>query len=425
MSGLAKYFFSLGYNVSGSDIAISYETKELEKIGIKVYYKHSASNLLDAEIIIYNSAISEENEELTAAKKDGKLLLPRSVLLGYVCKQFKKSIAICGSHGKTTATAMITHVLNQSDKKITSHIGGNDLKLTNLYNKGKDIFITEACEYKKNFLNISPILSVLLNIDIDHLECFNGEKDLINTFALFCNKSKLSFVNADDKNSDLVTNKITFGINNKCNYRAIKIKSKNEKYSFTVLEYGKKLGRFTLNVFGYHNIYNALAAISVGRHFCLDVNNINAGLKSFIGIKRRYEFIGQLNGADLICDYAHHPKEIASSLKVAEKICKKNLYVIFQPHTYSRTLNLFNDFIEVLSKCKNLYIYKTYAAREKYIKEGSAEILSTNIESCSFFNNSDLLFQNLIIKLKKGDIALFLGAGDIYDIANSYVNFKI
>jgi len=424
MSGLAKYFFSLGYNVSGSDIGISEETKELENLGIKIFYEHKAENIAGTEIIVFNSAISEDNVELKAAKNEGKFILSRSALLSFVCRQFKKSIAVCGSHGKTTATAMITHILLQSDKKITSHIGGIDLKLSNFYSEGKDIFITEACEYKKNFLNLSPTLTVLLNIDSDHLECFNGEQDLIDTFALFCNRSRLSFVNGDDKNSNLIKNKISFGFNNKCDYQAVKINSNKERYSFTVMEYGKKLSKFSINVYGRHNIYNALAAISIGRYFCLDCKKIQYGLNSFCGIKRRYELIGKINGADIYCDYAHHPKEIESSLKVAAKICNKNLYVIFQPHTYTRTINLFDDFIKVLSDCKNLCVYKTYAARENYMEAGSAKILSDNIITSSYFDDSQQLLQYLQLKLDKGDMALFLGAGDIYHIAKSFIELK-
>jgi len=261
-------------------------------------------------------------------------------------------------------------------------------------------------------------VAILLNIDKDHMECYQNEADLTNTFHQYCQIAKTAFVCADDEKCKKFTDFSTFGIDNVLSdYRAVDLRANGEKYSFTVEEYGKGLCRVHLNAIGRCNVYNALAAFSAMRSLGFSEKEIAKGLESFTAVKRRFERIGSYRGASFICDYAHHPRELASTIQTAQGICRKNLYVVFQPHTYSRTKLLLKEFVDVLRPIKNLMIYKTYAAREKYDAEGSAAMLAQIVGGCLYAENIYALKTWLKKTVKEGDIVLFLGAGDIYYMA--------
>ena len=250
------------------------------------------------------------------------------------------------------------------------------------------------------------------------MECYDGEKDLVNCFYDYCKKARTAFVCADDKKCNSWGEFSTFGIENaQADYRAVQLRAMNERYSFVVEEYGKQLCRVRLNAVGKCNVYNALATFAAMRSLGFHEKEIAKGLQSFAAVKRRFEKIGNYHGASIICDYAHHPREIASTLVTAKGICKKELYVVFQPHTYSRTKLLLHDFVSVLRTIKNLIIYKTYPAREEYDEEGSGERLAQEVGDCLYINSSDVLKTWLDKTVREGDIVLYLGAGDIYYVA--------
>ena len=417
MSALAKFLSTRGYLVSGSDATQNEETESLAFYGVKVFIGEDGerAQLTNADAVVFTDAIPAEHSELKKAKMLGKRLISRADLLELISKEFPHVTAVAGSHGKTTCTSMCAHVLKSVGVPFTAHIGGEDSVFGNFYSSGNEHFLTEACEYKRNMLKLSPSVSVVLNIDKDHMECYQTETELIDCFQRYCLNSKTAFVCADNPNCEKLGDFATFGIENPfSDYRAIDLRAKDERYSFTVEEYGKQICRVRLNAIGKCNVYNALAAFAAMRSYGFNPEEIKRGVESFKAVKRRFEKIGAYKGASFICDYAHHPREILSTIATAQNVCKGELYVIFQPHTYSRTRLLMKEFVEVLRPIKNLMIYKTYPAREKYDAAGSAQALSNCVGGCLYSENIYVLKTWLKKTLREGDVALFLGAGDIY-----------
>ncbi len=416
MSSLAKFLSMQGYEVAGSDAVRGEETDSLAFYGVKVAIgvDEYRENLLSAEIVVYTDAVSEEHAELKKARALKKKVYSRAELLEILCREFSTVVAVAGSHGKTTCTSMCAHVLKSVGVPFTAHIGGVDGEMGNFYSSGMGYFLTEACEYKKNLLKVPANVAVLLNIDEDHMECYDGEEDLVACFRQYCSAAKTAFVCADDERCLKLGEFPSFGIKSMlADYRAVDLRAGEEKYSFTVEEYGKPLCRVRLNAVGRCNVYNALAAFAAMRSLGFHEKEIARGLEGFTAVKRRFEKLGSYRGASFICDYAHHPREIRSTLTTAMGICRGKLYVVFQPHTYSRTKLLMQEFVDVLRPIKDLMIYKTYPARERYDEEGSAKRLSHRVGSL-YAENVYALKTWIKMTVREGDILLFLGAGDIY-----------
>jgi UDP-N-acetylmuramate--alanine ligase len=347
-----------------------------------------------------------------------KTILSRGELLGLICNQYKNVIAVCGCHGKTTTTAMFSHIFLSAGKSFTCHIGGRDLSLNNYYCSGRDFFITEACEYKKNFLKVKADVGVILNTEADHMDCYANLDELKGTYRQFaknCNKPICLYGDID------IGNGITFGFDDRADYFPTCIKDNGGKFSFIVNEGDRVLGKVNLNVFGKHNILNAIAAVAAARSYGLSFDAIYKGLADFKGVERRFEEIGKINGCSCIADYAHHPQEIEATIRTAKLVARKNLYVVFQPHTYSRTKSLFKDFVNILSKVDNLLIYKTFAAREYFDNDGCALTLSQAVAN-SVYGDCPEDIKNFLGKAERDDLVLILGAGDIYYIAKSLLD---
>lgn len=417
MSAMAKYLANIGVLVSGSDKELNSQVISLKKSGVKVYKKFGKTAIDKSDMVVYTSAISEDNLELKYAKKTGKNIYKRSEFLAEILKDFSNSIAVSGSHGKTTATSMLSHVLIKANLRPTCFIGGLDKKLSNFYMGEKGFAVIEACEYKKNFLDLKPTVSVILNMDNDHLDSYANMDDMVIAFNVF-SKNTVSFVNADDvycKNLSLNTS-ITFGIRESASYTAKYILGKDGFYSFTAYAYGVKKGRINLKVFGKHNVYNALSVIAVADYLRVPFKVIKSGIESFLGVSRRMEHMGIRNKIPYFCDYAHHPTEIKA---VLSELKDDKTLIVFQPHTYSRTRILMNDFISALKNGQRVIIYKTYPAREKFDEKGSAYTLYKNLlgakVNVSYADKKDELIQK-IDALKNVDKVLVLGAGDIYEI---------
>lgn len=431
MSALAKYFLEQGKTVLGSDERPSQITSALIKLGVKVFFKHDKENLSKLDIaqtlVVYTSAILDDNPELVYAKIAGFKVVKRSQVLGRILKEYKFSFTVSGSHGKTTATTMLTTVLKNAGKNPTAFLGGESLAFSNYLSGSKNVCVAEACEFRKNFLDLSPTFSIVLNLDMDHHDSFDSFRDYVETFKKFTQNST-SFINADDKNStELIGVKsITFGIKKSAHYIAKNIKKVSDGYTFTVYAFSRRLGKFYLPVKGRFNVYNALSVIAVCDTFGLSFDDIYSGLKSYSGVKRRAEKIGEIKGKPVICDYAHHPKEIASTLRALKS---KNSLVIFQPHTYSRTKVLMKDFVKALKNIENLIIYKTYPAREKLDEEGTAFALYHNLKGS---NKNRVVYADseveLVFKIKAfynfSDV-IVLGAGDVYETALKTVKIGI
>lgn len=417
MSGLAKYFLSLGKRVGGSDIAVNEYTEELEKLGADISYDNSADGVGDYQLIVYTDAIKENDVRLCEAKRLEKYIISRGQLLYEVSREFKKVIAVSGCHGKTTCTAMLTHIFAAAGKKFASHIGGKDSVFSNFYYCGNDFFITEACEYKKNFLLLKPNIAVILNSDSDHLECYGDESALKNAYITFASGADVAISLYRDLP---LTFGLNFGFDKAADYFAKNMKLVNGVYCFTAYEGAKELGPVRLNVYGRHNVLNAVAAAAAARSAGIPLKFILEGLSSFSGVERRFEFIGNFNGARCITDYAHHPNEIRATIRTAQKLTEGKVFVVFQPHTYSRTKSLFAKFVKVLSPLNNLLVYRTFAAREYFDDAGSALTLSQNLKK-SHYGDCVQDIKEFISKAEKDDIILFLGAGDIYYIAKNII----
>lgn len=470
MSGLAKYCVAIGKKVSGSDVAENELTAELVKAGVRIYTGHRSENLTDAQLVVYTSAVKENNPELVEAVRLKLPLKKRSEILGEIMRSFGNSVAVSGCHGKTTTTAMITRILECAGKDPVAFLGGTDFETGNFRMGDGDFGICEACEYRRNFLDITPTVAVVLNIDDDHLDSYGDIDNVKKAFSDF-SRGRLTVVNADDPGCADIPFKtaITFGIENEATYKAINLIKNENGYSFTAIGRGNILGRANLKVAGLHNVYNALAAISVGDSFFIDFKSIKSALDNFRGVARRMERIGKINGIESFADYAHHPREIAATMKDFGK--NKKFAVIFQPHTFSRTRTLMNEFVDCLKDFSTLVIFKTYSAREDYDMKGSAYALYCNLVNTGFEKSnlsekdsvyeqeksereqdknvgSKTLQNNCVKKIKEGEIKdktiyyaqttenlkniilsfdksveslIFVGAGDIYETAKSFI----
>ncbi len=424
MSGIAKHLKNAGFNVSGSDIALKNGTSDIDLRGIKLYNNHDKNNLKGIDTLVYTSAIDEGNPELIYARQNQKQVVKRSEILGEILSGYKNTIAVSGSHGKTTATALISNIFINANLDPTVFLGGFSKEFGN-YRCGNSSFaIAEACEYKKNFLDLKSKVSVILNIDNDHLDCYADIKEIIKAFNDF-SKESIAVINADDINCTKIESltSVTFSIKNLSNYMAKDIVFNGEGYSFNVIAYGIKLGRINLKIKGYHNIYNVLSAIAVSQIYNIPFSVQKETIESFCGVKRRSEYLGKIFSLDIYADYAHHPKEIVAMQNTFNNLNKRYL-TIFQPHTYSRTRLLMKDFVNCFNNDNLLILYKTYPAREKYDKRGSAKTLYKNLLKINkkgvFYTNTK---QGLIELIKSQentiDFVLFLGAGDIYYLAKS------
>lgn len=414
MSGLAKYLHMLGKRVSGSDMVAGEYTRQLQTLGIDVIIGSDKKRIADFEVVVYTDAIRDDDVQLCEARRLGKEIISRGQLLYEVSRSFDKVIAVSGCHGKTTCTSMLAHIFRSAGEPFCAHIGGKDVTFSNFCYFGNKFFICEACEYKKNFLLLRPDIAVILNSEPDHLECYGSAENLRAAYVQFASGAEVAIT----RSGDISVHGITFGTDKSADYSARNIFETAGMYSFNVFEAGDLLGFVRLKIYGRHNVLNALAAIAAARSAGVSFRFIKRGLEGFYGVERRFERIGNFNGAECIADYAHHPDEIYATVRTAKKISKGKIYVVFQPHTYSRTKNLFKEFVSVLSSVPNLLIYRTFAAREYFDDAGSALRLAQNVKK-SRYGDDERDIYNFISKVREGDVVLFLGAGDIYDIAKN------
>lgn len=418
MSALAHILHSIGKKVGGYDRFASVYTEDLSYEGIPVDISRGSIEGYDA--VVYTDAVKDNDFLLISARETGKAVIPRGELLKQVCKMFSHTVAVAGCHGKTTCCSMLAHVFASCNLAFSSHIGGRDIDYSNCHIGGYDYFITEACEYNRNFLYLSPDLSVILNSDADHLDCYGSEENLKDAYVQFASKSKKVVKLYGDLQGVAA---VTFGFDDRADYYAKNIRGKGGKYTFTAYCRGRTLGKISLNCYGKHNVLNALAAIAAAGELGLPFALIARGLGDFTGVERRFEFIGSVNGAVCIADYAHHPNEIKAVIKTARQLCHGDLYIVFQPHTYSRTKLLFRQFVSVLGTAKKLLVYKTFAAREYFDDAGCALTLSKALSNSVYADNIGGIC-DFLLDAGKGDVVLFLGAGDIYEIAKLVVDCK-
>ena len=421
MSGLAKLCLNMGKSVSGSDKIKSQITEELAHLGVDVVYKHQKSNIQKANLVVYTCAVGENNIEVNFAREKGVPTLERAEFLGIIAKQYKNVIAIAGSHGKTTVCGMVFKIFETAQKKPTMLVGGEVGKNNNLVIGEKDFLIVEACEYKEHFLKIGHTLGAITNIDYDHPDYFKTRYDYENAFKQFAKQSKECTIFGEKYSiffEDLKKQQVlTFGNNG--NFSARRIQQIEDKLVFDVYKYNNFFMTLSLNVIGKHNIKNALCAIAVADFFNIEAHFIKRGLENFKSIKRRYEFMGKLNDNVVITDYAHHPTQIKNVINATREFYKMPISVIFEPHTYSRTKVLFNDFVDALSLADNVIMLPTYSAREKSLKGGSSKDIFNALKLKkinAIFTNSYKKCYRELEKLSK-NVILILGAGSVIKLA--------
>ena len=412
MSALAKILFDMGKSVCGYDRARGEYTPSLEAMGISVDYGNESALSDGCSAVVRTDAVGEGERHVAEARAKGIPVVGRAELLASLAGKFTKTVAVAGCHGKTTCTAMLAHIFACAGKRFTAHIGGNDLTFSNAAFFGYDWFITEACEYKRNFLRLSPDVAVILNRAPDHLECYGGAEALSAAYDKFADGAR-KCVELCGRGAGRST--VTFGTDCSADYCARELKGERGRYSFAIFERGAGLCSVSLRVPGRHNVLNALAAAAAGRACGLRPEAGASGLEEFSGVARRFERLGLYNGAAVIADYAHHPDEIAAALRTAEETGARRLFVIFQPHTYSRTKNLFEDFVRVLSPVQRLLVYKTFAAREYFDADGSALTLCNAIKNARYADGVRDI-ERFLNNAAEGDVVLVLGAGDIYTI---------
>lgn len=426
MSALARILQNMGHTVLGSDISQSKTLFELKERGIDTFVGHHPDKIIGCDLVIYTGAIPFYDPERMYAETNNIPCIERSVALGEICNMFLYTIAVSGTHGKTTTSSMLAHIFDYLSP--TVHIGGISNNLNDNVKIGdSQYFITEACEYKKSFDTISSHCAIVTCIEPDHMDCYKNIDDLIHSFEIFVNHSKIAVL---PKTCPLVVrNKSTrvyyFGYSPDCDIYAYNLVADRQNcYSFDVKFCDKYIGRATLKISGKYNVTNALIAIGVSLIYKLPISKILQKISTFTGVARRDEKIGSYHNIPVICDYAHHPTEIKNILENINTTYARPL-VLFQPHTYSRTQTLMPYFVDTFNSCNMLAILPTYPAREKYCHSGDALTLFDNIKLSKkkkiYLSNATELQDFLESNYTKYDCILALGAGNIYDMIKSIV----
>lgn len=431
MSGLAEILMDRGFSVSGSDRAETPITCRLQSLGAEIYIGQCASNIKNPQLIVYSAAIKPDNEERIAAENSGIPVIDRATLVGAIMKLYPHPVAIAGTHGKTTTTSMMSHIALAAELDPTISIGGALPAIGGNIRVGRGThFICEACEYHQSFLRFFPLVSIILNVEADHLDFFRDLNHIKETFRALADLTPPGgavIINADDDNtvsavSGTAANCITCSRKKDADYVAQDVVlQENGCPAFTVLERGIALGTVFLSVPGGHNISNALCAVAASRFLGLPFNKIAEGLKSFTGVGRRFEKKGIKNGVIVIDDYAHHPTEIAATLKVAAETAKGRVWCVFQPHTYTRTKSLFPEFVSALGDAKP-FILDIYAAREKDTGLVHARDLANAIPDASYMPSFKDCADYIAAHAKEGDMLITMGAGDIYRVGELFLN---
>ena len=428
MFPLIQILHARGYALTGSDVEETKITQAERAMGMTVTLGHDAANLGDAQLVVYSAAIHDVNPELQAAHAHGIRTVERAALLGYVSRLYPHSVGVAGTHGKTTTTGMIVTMLELAGKDPAAVIGGK-LPLIGGYGKvgGGDSIVVEACEYSETFLYLTSYLGIILNIDNDHLEYYGTMGKLKLAFQKFALLSRTVVFNLDDPNTLDVMNSIdrpvlSFGIENDARFRAVNIREYRPGfYEFDVEELGEHFAHLRLNVPGYHNIYNALAMCCCVRPLGLQPADAERAAENFKGMGRRFEVKGECNGAVIVDDYAHHPTELAATLKTARSLGYQRVIAVHQPFTYSRTKALMQDFADVLRSADQVVLLPVMGSREVDDGSVSTEDLAAKIPGSVVVDGLDAAADWVRAHAGKGDLVVCMSCGDLYKAADKMV----
>ena len=434
MSGLAEILLERGFTVSGSDSKKSALTQMLEDKGISIFYGQKAQNITTGiDCVVYTSAIRPDNPEFMAAKEAGIPLLSRAELLGQIMKNYQIPIAISGTHGKTTTTSMVSEILLQADTDPTLSIGGILKTIGGNIRIGRSpYFVTEACEYTNSFLSFFPKISLILNIEEDHLDFFKDLADIRNSFREFAKllpADGILIINGDIENYKEITEGlgckvITYGTSSSCDYSPSNILfDEMGRAVFTALCPDGNSQELHLGVTGLHNVYNALASLALSDCLGLSREDAARALKAFSGTDRRFEYKGTIGGVTVVDDYAHHPTEIAATMQAAANYPHNRIWCVFQPHTYTRTKAFLTEFAQALTGADHVVLADIYAARETDTLGISSRDLQKELHklghSCNYFSTFDEIENFLLENCIPGDLLITMGAGDVHKIGEN------
>lgn len=435
MSALAEIMLSRGFTITGSDSKESEITNHLESLGATIYYGQRSENVSeDVEVLIYTAAVKQDNPELTAAREMGIPLLTRAQFLGQIMKNYPVAIGVAGTHGKTTTTSMLSQIMLEADTDPTILVGGIMPAIKGNTRVGhSDKMITEACEYTNSFLSFAPTIGIILNVAADHLDFFKGLDDIRHSFKKYAQlipSDGALIINSDIENLDYFTedlkcNVITVGSDpSKSMYSAANITfDEFARGSYDLVVNGQVKCHVTLKVTGTHNVYNSLASIAAAHFMGIDDNSILAGLQQYGGTDRRFQYKGKIGEVTIIDDYAHHPDEIKATINTAKHYPHKKMWVVFQPHTYTRTKALLPEFAKALSMADEVVLADIYAAREKNTLGISSKDLMHEIEKLgtkvSYFPSFSEIENFLLKNCSTGDLLITMGAGDVVKIGEN------
>ncbi len=425
MFPLVQILLSQGYRISGSDNNESDILAAERKLGVEVVMGHSADNLEGADLVLYSAAIMADNPELTAARERGIPLWERAKMLGAVSSWYGCAAGICGTHGKTTVTSMVTQILYGAGKDPAAVIGGKLRAIGGYGRAGKsDLFVYEACEFKDTFLSTYPDLAVVLNIDDDHMDYFGTVENAMKSYTRFASKASRVLYNACDANTcgamDDVSGpeKVTFGWDSGCDYYPEDIVIHDGLCrSFDLMHRGEYLCRITLHIPGTHNILNAVAASAAALILGASPEDCSQHLAQFGGAGRRFEVLGKPRGITIVDDYAHHPAELAATLRAAKELKFGKVWAVFQPFTFSRTYLLLEDFVKALSLADHVVLSQIMGSREVNSWHIHSTDLGEKIPGCVCLDTFQEIADYVMAHAQPGDLVITLGCGDIYKCA--------
>lgn len=434
MYPLAQILHTKGYYLTGSDNNETATLAAVRAMGIPVFLGQAAKNIEGADCIVYSAAIMEDNPELIAAKKareNGVYVAERSELLGLVTEQFSKAFCVSGTHGKTTTTSMLTMIMLEAGVDPSAVIGGKLKAIGGSGRAGKsEYMVCEACEFKDTFLHLFPNISIILNIDRDHMDYFKTMERLKESFEKFCAlTTDIIVANGSDpntleavKNSGAKAKIVTFGKSADCCFYPENIRQISDfSWKFTLVNEGKALGEIEVNVPGEHNVYNAVAACAAAYSAGIPIEAIQRGMSKFTGAMRRFERLAEIDGVTFVDDYGHHPAEIAATLKTAKAMSFKRVWVVHQPFTYSRTAMLLNEFAEALSIADRVVLTEIMGSREKNTFNIYAKDLAEKIDGCVWFPTFEEVAKYVVDNVKSGDLVITTGCGDVYKVADMMI----
>ena len=434
MSGLAEILLKENFTITGSDSKPSNLTAHLESMGAKIFYPQKAENVIDGiDVVVYTAAIHEDNPEYMEVVRQGIPMLSRAELLGQLMNNYETPIAVSGTHGKTTTTSMLSHILLEAETDPTISVGGILNAIGGNIRVGDSgVFVTEACEYTNSFHSFFPKISIILNVEEDHMDFFKDIHEIrasFHKFATLLPEDGALVINKNIECMETITEGlsckvITYSECQDADYTAANI-SYNElgNASFDLIRYGENVGRIQLSVAGDHNVSNALSTLAVADLMGISLDVAQKGIASFTGTVRRFEYKGERNGFTIIDDYAHHPTEIKATLTSAQNYPHKDIWCIFQPHTYTRTKAFFHEFAEALALADHVILADIYAARETDTLGMSSEALAEEIKKLgadAYYLPSFEAIENFVLeKVIHGDVLITMGAGDVVNIGES------